>query len=45
MQTATVFSTPCPLVVGYNNYQAVEKVIFFRLVKNIQMQGARNPEE
>jgi len=25
--------------------QVVEKVIFSRLVKNIQMQGARNPEE
>jgi len=25
--------------------QAVEKVIIPRLVKNIQMQGARNPEE
>jgi hypothetical protein len=25
--------------------QAVEKLIFFRLIKNAQMQGARNPEE
>jgi hypothetical protein len=27
------------------NKQPVEKVIFFRLIKNAQMQGARNPEE
>jgi len=26
-------------------YQVVEKVVFLRLVKNIQMQGARNQEE
>jgi hypothetical protein len=25
--------------------QFVEKVIFLRLLKNAQMQGARNPEE
>jgi hypothetical protein len=25
--------------------EPVEKVIFFRLIKNAQMQGARNPEE
>jgi hypothetical protein len=29
----------------YINYQVVEKVIFPRLFKNIQMQGTRNPEE
>jgi hypothetical protein len=27
------------------NQQVVEKVIFPRLFKNIQMQGTRNPEE
>jgi hypothetical protein len=27
------------------NKEPVEKLIFFRLVKNAQMQGARNPEE
>jgi hypothetical protein len=27
------------------NYQVVEKVVFLRLVKNIQMQGTLNPEE
>jgi hypothetical protein len=26
-------------------YQLVGKVVFPRLVKNIQMQGTRNPEE
>jgi len=26
-------------------YQVVEKVVFPRLVKNIKMQGAQNPEE
>jgi len=26
-------------------YQVVEKVVSYRLVKNIQMQGTRNPEE
>ena len=27
------------------NLQFAEKVIFLRLLKNAQMQGARNPEE
>jgi len=26
-------------------YQVVEKLVFLRLVKNIRMHGARNPEE
>jgi len=29
----------------YEIYQVVGKVVFFRLVKNIQMQGTRNPGE
>jgi hypothetical protein len=27
------------------NEEPVEKLIFFRLIKNAQMQGTRNPEE
>jgi hypothetical protein len=27
------------------NNESVEKLILFRLIKNAQMQGARNPEE
>jgi hypothetical protein len=28
-----------------DGWQAAEKVIFFRLLKNGQMQGTRNPED
>jgi hypothetical protein len=27
------------------HYQVIEKIVFLRLVKNIQRQGVRNPEE
>jgi len=30
---------------GVGSIEPVEKVIFCRLIKNAQMQGARNPEE
>jgi hypothetical protein len=30
---------------GSGIIELVEKLIFFRLIKNAQMQGARNPEE
>ena len=42
LQRGLFFSTFHVLI---NHYQVVEKVVFSRLVKNIQMQGARNPEE
>jgi hypothetical protein len=29
----------------WSHYQVVEKIVFRRLFKNIQMQGTRNPEE
>jgi hypothetical protein len=32
-------------VLSYIPWQFAEKVIFRRLLKNAQMQGARNPEE
>jgi hypothetical protein len=31
--------------VPVKNKEPVEKLIFFRLIKNAKMQGARNPEE
>jgi len=34
-----------PPVAGLNHMELVEKLTFFRLIKNAQMQGARNPEE
>jgi hypothetical protein len=33
------------IMVWFCCYQLVGKVVFPRLVKNIQMQGTRNPEE
>ncbi len=30
---------------GRGSNQVAEKVVFYRLLKNAQVQGARNPEE
>jgi len=42
-----VLKEAAPLIEGFGvkSLQPVEKVIFFRLIKNAQMQGSRNPEE
>jgi hypothetical protein len=34
-----------PKTSSFPNLQLAEKIIFLRLLKNAQMQGARNPEE
>jgi len=45
MKTQLIFSSTKHPFNLFPSLESIEKLIFPRLIKNAQMQGARNPEE